>query len=427
MKSIKQTSQLSEEELKGILNSDPEVMDRLIGDCLVPSGFLSAARIYADALGERLKETFQVMIERTISEEFFSMLEEAASEGRDTSRNGYYGRKIRTCLGDFTIQIPRARFLDFTTKLLKRYGHDLGDISDRVLSLYKGGLSENDIVKSLAETEGTGISAATVQKIVHETVGEAAEFNSEKIEDCPFVYLDATYVPFKRAEGTAKSVEKEGILVAVGITPQGFHKVLGYVFGETEKTDLWKELLRSLRARGLEHPRMFITDGLSGMPEAVREIFPDALHQRCVVHYTRNLCSYVRKSERKAIAADFRRVYTCGTKEEAEKEFEAFKAVWGTKYAGLKRMFDRTDGNIFSYYSFPAEIRKSLYTSNAIEGFNSKLKGETRKRILMNSEDNATIVITAVCRSYNSSKLGRVMRGLKELDPGTRQALGFGF
>jgi len=427
MKSIRQTSQLSEEELKGILNSDPEVMDRLIGDCLVPSGFLSAARAYADALGERLKETFQVMIERTISEEFLSMLEEAASEGRDTSRNGYYERKIRTCLGDFTIQMPRARFLGFTTKLLKKYGHDLGDISGKVLSLYRGGLSENDIVKSLAETEGTGLSAETVRKIVHETVGEAAGFNSEPVEDCPFVYLDATYVPFKRAEGTAKSVEKEGILVAVGITPQGFHRVLGYVFGETEKAGLWKELLRGLKERGLKHPRMFITDGLSGMPEAVREVFPDALHQRCLVHYTRNLCGYVRKSEREAIAAGFRRVYTCGTREEAEKEFEAFRAVWGARYVGLRRMFDRTDGNIFSYYSFPAEIRKSLYTSNAIEGFNSELKRETRKRILMNSEDNATVVITAVCRSYNSSRLGRAMRGLNELSPDVRQALGFSF
>lgn len=260
-----------------------------------------------------------------------------------------------------------------------------------------------------------------------QTVGEAAKFNSESVEDCPFVYMDATYVPFKRTGEKATTVEKEGILIAVGITPSGFRKVLGYAFGETEKTSLWKDLLRSLRDRGLANPRMFITDGLSGMPEAIHEIFPNALHQRCLVHYTRNLCGYVRKSDRKAVSEGFRKVYCCGTREEAEKEFEAFRAVWGERYRCLRNMFDRTDGNIFSFYSFPREIRRGLYTSNAIEGFNAKLKREARKRIQMNSEDNATVVITAICRSYNSSKLGRRMNGLNELDTETRKGLGFNF
>lgn len=425
MKSIRQNAQLGDKELKGILNNDPELMRRFVDGCLGPSGLLSAAGNFAALLGEKMREAFQVMVERTVSEEFFSMLEEAASEGKDTSRNGYYGRKIRTSLGDFSIQIPRARFLEFTTKLLKKYGHDLDDLGEKVMSLYRGGMSENDIVKALAETEGTGVSASTIQRIVHATVGEAAGFNSEPVADCPFVYMDATYVPFKRTEGTGKSVEKEGILVAMGITPQGFRKVLGYSFGETEKIGLWKDLLRSLKERGLKHPKMFITDGLSGMPEAVREIFPEAGHQRCLVHYSRNLCGYVRKSERKAVADDFRKVYSCLSRAEAEKRFEAFKAFWGEKYVGLRRMFERTDKNIFSFYSFPVEIRKSIYTSNAIEGFNAELKRETRKRILLNSESNATIVITAVCRSYNSSKLGRVMRGLNELNPDVRRELGF--
>ena len=172
---------------------------------------------------------------------------------------------------------------------------------------------------------------------------------------------------------------------------------------------------------------MFITDGLSGMPEAVKEVFPTSLHQRCLVHYTRNLCGYVRKSERKAVSEAFRKVNARETREEAERKFEAFKAVWGTNYIGLRNMFARTIGNIFSFYGFPKEIRRSLYTSNAIEGFNAKLKRETRKRILMNSEDNATVVITAICRSYNSSKLGRVMNGLKELNTETRRGLGFYF
>ena len=244
MKSIKQISQLSEYELRGIINGDPETLDRMISQTLLSSDLTLAAESYAKSFGSRLAQAYQVMIEQTISEEFFSMLEEAAEDGQNTSRNGYYRRKVRTCLGDLDIQIPRARFLAFTTKLLKKYGHDLDDLSSRVMSLYRGGMSERDIVRTLSETEGTSVSTATIQRIVSQTVGEAAKFNSESVEDCPFVYMDATYVPFKRTGEKATTVEKEGILIAVGITPSGFRKVLGYAFGETEKINLWKDLLR---------------------------------------------------------------------------------------------------------------------------------------------------------------------------------------
>ena len=209
-------------------------------------------------------------------------------------------------------------------------------------------------------------------------------------------YLDATYIPFKRSIGLDKSVEKEGILVALGITPFGYKKVLGYAFGETEKIDLWKELLRNLKERGLKNPKRFITDGLSGRPEAIREIYPHALHQRCIVHCQRNLKSHVRKSACENTGDDFQKAYGSRTKEEAVDEFELSSSFWETKYKGLKQRIGKTNDNIFSYYSFPEGIRRSLYISNAIEGFNPKPKRETQKRILMNSEDNASIVITAV-------------------------------
>lgn len=162
MKSIKQLCQLSDEELKGIVRNDPDITQRIVEESLLSSAMKPAAEDFARNLSDRLCRAYQLLIESTVSEEFFSMLDEAASEGKDTSRNGYYERKIRTSLGDLTIQIPRARFLAFQTKLLKKYGHNLGDLEDRVMSLYRGGMSENDIVKSLCETEGTNISASSI-------------------------------------------------------------------------------------------------------------------------------------------------------------------------------------------------------------------------------------------------------------------------
>lgn len=272
MKSIIQNCQLSDKILKGILNNDENVVNSIKKGVIEESEFPRFLDNFAERLSDQLRVCFQRIIEKNISAEFFDRLEEAATEGKDTSRNGYYERKIRTSLGDFLIQIPRARFLSFTTKLLNKYGHNLGKIEDYILSLYRSGNTENDIVNILSQTEGIGLSASTIQKIIKTTIGESLKFNQEQVEDCPFVYLDATYIPFKRSIGLDKSVEKEGILVALGITPSGYKKILGYVFGETEKIDLWKELLRNLKERGLKNPKRFITDGLSGRPEAIREI-----------------------------------------------------------------------------------------------------------------------------------------------------------
>lgn len=172
---------------------------------------------------------------------------------------------------------------------------------------------------------------------------------------------------------------------------------------------------------------MFVADGLSGMPDAIREVFPNALHQRCIVHYLRNLKSYARRSEMKEICSDFHKVYASKTRKDAIKEFDSFIELWGREYVGLRNMLSKTDDNIFSCYSFPEKIRLGLYTSNGIKAFNLKLKREARKLVLMSSESNATIVITAICKTYNGSKLGRRMNGLSEVPIEVRRELGFNF
>ncbi len=205
----------------------------------------------------------------------------------------------------------------------------------------------------------------------------------------------------------------------------GQKKVLGFNFGETESLDRWKELLHSLKKRGLNNVNLFITDGLSGMPTAIREIYPNARHQRCTVHYKRNLMSYVKQQDKAAISADFNEVMNKSTKDEALKAFEEFKTLWSTKYRGMTRMLRDTTDNIFTYFEYPMALKKAISTSNAIESFNSKLKRETRKRIISNSEDNATIIITNICKSYNKSAGMRILTGLGELTGEEREALGF--
>lgn len=425
MKSIQQKCQLSDNELKAVLKGEPVSVDEIIEkatdlDRIHDEVNAIAARVY-----DNLRIAFQVMLEKVIGEEFLAFLERIAENGSDCSRNGYYTRKVRTFLGDYDIQIPRARYERFQTKLLRKYGHDIGDIRSKVLDLYVGGMTQSEVVDAIGSVSGIGISREKVGEIVRSTVGDAMKFNEAELEDCPIVFLDATYISMKRAYSGAKSVEKEGVLVALGVTKTGHRRILGFSFGETERLDRWKDLLRSLKRRGLTKASLFITDGLSGMPDAIHELYPMARHQRCTVHYKRNLMSYVKRSDMKQIAADFSLVMQKPSREEALAAFDEFRKLWSSKYRGMTRMLYETDDNIFTYYYFPEEIWKSINTSNAIESFNSKLKRETKKRILENSEDNATIVITHVSESYNRSCGRRLMRGLRELTADVREGLGF--
>ena len=425
MKSIQQKCQLGEEELKSVFRKDGEEFSELLLQNIDFSEIRKDLSGIAEGILRKTKEAFQILLEKIIAEEFFDFLDDIEKEGKDSSRNGYYTRKIRSYLGDFDIQIPRARYENFQTALLGRYKHSIGDIEDKVLQLYLGGMSETEVVDAIASTNGIGISREKVGQIVRSTLGEAMEFNSRAIKDCPIVFMDATYVPFKRGILGTKSVEKEGILVALGVNPNGTKEILGYLFGETENLDRWKLLLKNLKDRGLKNPRLFVTDGLSGMPEACQELFPGSKHQRCIVHYVRNLQGYVNKIEKDTIKADFYEVLKAGSKEKAKERFGEFKKLWSTKYHGMKRMLDQTGDNIFTFMDFPKEIWKPIYTSNAIESFNSKTKRELRKRILMNSEGNAYILVTHICKSYNASKRNRCMTGLKSLPTDVRESLGF--
>lgn len=427
MKSIQHKCQLSDNELKSVLRSEGMSLGEMIDQAIDYDRIHEDIEDIAKSVYDKLSAGFQVMLEKVILEEFMSFLTEIAENGGSCARNGYYTRKVRTFLGDFDIQIPRARYEQFQTGLLRKYGHDIGDINSKVIDLYLGGMTESEVVDAIASVSGIGISREKVGEIVRSTIGDAMRFNSTVLEDCPIVFLDATYISMKRAYSGTRSVEKEGVLVALGITKEGHRKILGFSFGETERLDRWKNLLLSLKERGLNNVRLFVTDGLSGMPDAIREIYPQSRHQRCTVHYKRNLMSYVKRCDMKQVAKDFSEVMEKPTKEEAMKAFSEFKAFWSSKYRGMTRMLDDTGDNIFTYYDFPAEIRKAICTSNAIESFNAKLKRETRKRIIENSEDNATIVIAHVSESYNRSCGRRMLRGLGKLTRDVRESLGFDF
>ena len=191
-------------------------------------------------------------------------------------------------------------------------------------------------------------------------------------------------------------------MVALGITEEGEKVVLGFYFAPNEGAWSWDDVLADLKSRGLYSVSLFVTDGLQGMPEAIHRNYPKAKHQLCLVHETRTICRDVRKSDRKTVSGDFKNVYSAKDRAEAESRLSGFEAKWEKTYPNMVRKL-RKQIDLFTFMDYPKLLWKSIYTSNAIEGFNSKLKRLTRKRILMNSEDNAVITIVSCCADYNKN------------------------
>ena len=262
-------------------------------------------------------------------------------------------------------------------------------------------MTYSEIREFLKAGSGCSFSETTIRKVVNAAYGECREFMDEKLEDCPFVLLDGTWITLKRQykDGTS-TVESECVLVALGMTPQGRKKVLGFWGVPAEGASVWEGPLKDIQARGCKNVRLFVTDRLNGMPEAVGRVFPDARHQRCLVHVLRNMMAKARKRDRSAIAEDFKAVCEgAKTREEAMSRLRDFVGKWSKTYRSLTEYL--TMPNLFTYFGFPSAMRKSIYTSNAIESFNSRAKARLRKRVTMNSQANLEFCMTQISRDYN--------------------------
>ena len=347
-------------------------------------------------------EKAQTLLDGLMKNEIIDFFADASNATDGNFRNGYYSRTLNTVYGPLTLRVPRDRIGQFKTKFFVPYKRTTDNICEMIQRLYVRGMTEREIVDEINDDFGTSLSRETVRTTVNKVLKEALDFNKRVIPNCPIVFLDGTYVPIKRRyEGTSK-VEKECVMVALGITEEGEKVVLGFYFTPNEGAWSWDDVLADLKSRGLYSASLFVTDGLQGMPEAIHRNYPKAKHQLCLVHETRTICRDVRKSDRKTVSGDFKNVYSAKDRAEAESRLSGFEAKWEKTYPNMVRTL-RKQIDLFTFMDYPKLLWKSIYTSNAIEGFNSKLKRLTRKRILMNSEDNAVITIVSCCADYNKN------------------------
>jgi putative transposase len=345
-----------------------------------------------DLIGENglLKQLTKALVERALNAELTHHLgyEKHDPEGRGSgdSRNGTSRKKLTGDFGEVEIEVPRDRKGDFEPMIVGKHQRRFTGFDDKILSMYARGMTTREIQGHLQEIYGAEVSPSLISEVTDAVIEEVQQWQSRPLEHLyPIVYLDALLVKM-RHEGR---VENRAVHVAVGIKMDGLKDVLGLWTANTEGAKYWLTIVTELRNRGVEDIFIACVDGLKGFPEAIETIFPKTLVQLCIVHVVRNSLNYVSWKERKFVAADLRSIYTAPTAQAAEQELKCFGEKWDKRYGPIRLMWERHWDRIIPFFAFPPEIRKVMYTTNAVESLNMSLRKIIKTRGSFPSEQAA--------------------------------------
>lgn len=331
--------------------------------------------------GGLLKELTKRLAETALETEMTEHLgyEKDAVEGRSSgnSRNGKGRKTIHTDTGSVEIDVPRDRDGSFEPKLVRKRQRRLDGFDDKVLSLYARGMTTREIQAHLKELYGTEVSPALISAVTDSVLEDVRAWQSRPLDPVyPVIYLDALHVKM-RWEGV---VQTRAVYLALGLNAEGQKELLGLWIGEKEGSKFWLSILTELRNRGVNDILIACVDGLTGFPEAIASEFPKTEVQLCIVHMIRNSLRYVSWKERKAVAQDLRPIYTAPKVEAAEAALDRFAEKYDSRFPQISRTWRRRWQQVTPFFEFPPEIRKVIYTTNAIESIQSQLRRVTRHR-----------------------------------------------
>lgn len=314
-------------------------------------------------------KTIEQMLETELTEELGYGPYDAEGRNSGNSRNGHYTRKMRTSGGDAEIQVPRDRNGEFQSELLKKNSNE---IEQKVIVMYAKGTSTRDIQDMLHELYGINVSPDTISKIT-DKVWELVEAwqNRPLAPVYAMLYLDAMHIKLKR-DGKVENVAVYNVL---GVNLEGKREILGHWIGEGgEGANFWLSVITDLQNRGVQDVFIASVDGLHGFSDAVHAIFPQTKVQRCIIHQIRHSLKYVSWADRKAFMADLKTVYQAATREEAEANLLKLGETWNSKYAAAVKSWQTNWEELATFFEFPKEIRRLIYTTNTVEGYHRQLR-----------------------------------------------------
>ena len=336
-----------------------------------------------EGLFQRLKGA---LMERMLEAEMTEHLGFERNAGRHSgnSRNGHSVKTVKTESGSVEVRVPRDRAGTFEPQIIAKHQRRLEGFDEKVLALYASGMSTREIQSHLQDLYGTEVSPDLITRVTESVMSEARAWQARPLEAVyPIVYLDALFVSI-RDGGTVK---KKAVYVALGMRLDGQREVLGLWFEGTEGARFWLHVLTELKGRGIEDILFVCCDGLSGFPQAIEAAFPRATVQTCIVHMIRASLRYVPWNDRRPIVADLKNIYGANTEPEAETALDALEKKWSKRYPSVTNQWRSRWQEIVPFLAFPAEIRKILYTTNAVESLNSQLRKVLRPKGTFPNDD----------------------------------------
>ncbi|WP_420447247.1 IS256 family transposase [Candidatus Palauibacter sp.] len=331
--------------------------------------------------GGLLEALTKRVVERALEGELTDHLgyEKHAREGRNggNSRNGRTRKRVKTDTSEFEIEVPRDRDSTFDPKFVRKGQRRLGGFDEKVIALYARGMTTREIQGHLKELYKVEVSPSLISAVTDAVLEDVKAWQGRPLDTVyPIVYLDAIHVKV-RSRG---HVRTHAVYLALALTLEGNKELLGLWVGEAEGAKFWLSVLTELKNRGVEDILIAAIDGLKGFPEAIESVFPKTQVQLCIVHLVRGSLRFVAWKERKAVARDLRAIYRAPSLEAAETALEAFSQRWDERFPMISRKWRANWANLTPFFDYPPEIRKVMYTTNAIEALNAQLTKVTRKR-----------------------------------------------
>ncbi|MDT6512128.1 IS256 family transposase [Enterococcus faecium] len=325
------------------------------------------------------------------------------------SRNGNYSRTFKTEYGELNLTIPRDRNGEFSQQTLPAYKRTNDSLETTIIQLFQKGITMAEISKLIEKMYGHHYTPQTISNMSKLVAEDVLAFKERTLEaNYSVIFMDATHIPVKR-----QTVSKEAVYITIGIRLDGTKEVLGFTIAPTESAYIWKEVLQDLRKRGLEEVLLVVTDGLSCIEESIHSVYPNAQFQQCCVHVSRNIAHKVRVRGRKEICEDFKLVYQANSKEEALDHIDFMTRKWKKQYPRVVNLL--LNPALLTFYNFPHAIRRTIYSTNLIEGFNKQLKRYTRRKEQFPNEESLERFFISQFNQYNQKFLGRIHKGFKEI------------
>ncbi len=367
-----------------------------------------------NSMKELFSDVLQQVMEAELEEKLGYEKGERMTENAESShvknyRNGYSKKTVKTQIGEVDIKVPRDRNGEYEPQIIGKYSRNADGMEEKILALYSCGMSQRDIADQIKNLYDVEISDGLVSKIVEKITPEITAWQNRPLESVyPFIFMDAIHYKVKENH---QYITKAAYIV-LGIQLDGRKDILGVWIGEHESAKFWLSVMNDLRNRGIKDVYVFCVDGLTGFREAINAAFPHSQIQRCMIHQIRSSTKYVSYKDIKAVMADLKKIYQAINEDEARNALIQFKENWAKTYPSCVRSWEENWDILSTFFAYPAEVRKIIYTTNIIEGLNRQFRKITKNKPSFTNDDSLRKILylasknivehwSSVCRNWD--------------------------